>query len=338
VCGNGTLELGEACDDGAKTPGDGCSAACAVESGWGCDTASPSACSATHPSCAGMSGTECGDGGDCCASPPVTGGQFLQGSGTSSSFSSTVSSFRLDRYEVTVGRFRNFVSDYDAWHVNGGYPLSDDGQHPKIAATGWYSGWTLPVDATALIGELECDASYAVWATSGNDTLPIDCVDWFTAFAFCIWDGGRLPTESEWEYAAAGGNAQNVYPWGDTPVPSNAQDETAAYANYDCLGDGSAPGACAFGDTLAVGSKPAGRGAFDQEDIAGSRWEWVLDYIFNYPTTSVTDYAKVDTGGNRSLRGGSWYNPAYTLTTGYRAYGDPTHRNFVIGLRCARSL
>ena len=52
---------------------------------------------------------------------------------------------------------------------------------------------------------------YQTW-TANNDNLPMNCITWFEAFAFCIWDGGRLPTELEWNYAAAGGSSQNVYP------------------------------------------------------------------------------------------------------------------------------
>jgi formylglycine-generating enzyme required for sulfatase activity len=43
--------------------------------------------------------------------------------------------------------------------------------------------------------------------------VPINCVTWHEAYAFCIWDGGFLPTEAEWELAASGGE-ERVFPYG----------------------------------------------------------------------------------------------------------------------------
>jgi cysteine-rich repeat protein len=336
-CGDGVVGEGEACDDHNASPGDGCSSSCGVESGWVCSRSSPSVC--TRPSCAGMSGTECGDGDDCCASPLVTGGTFTQGKGTSGAFASTVSDFRLDRYEVTVARFRRFVDAYDAW-VNAGNPTSAAGVNPHVGGSGWQVKWasTLPSNSDGVKAKLACSSDQQTWADAGHDTLPINCVDWPLAFAFCVWDSARLPTEAEWEYAATGGSEQNSYPWGDTPLPTNQQDETALRAVYDCLGDRSAPQVCSFADILTVGSRPLGRGFYGQDDLAGSMDEWVFDLEADYPTSAQTNYANTDTGVKRVVRGGDWLLEASELLVTARSSWVEGTATQTTGFRCARSL
>jgi formylglycine-generating enzyme required for sulfatase activity len=263
----------------------------------------------------------------------VTGGTFEQGE--PDAFSATVASFSFDKYEVTVGRFRRFVAAYDAWR-GAGFPAADSGENPNVAGSGWSADWNgmLPASAALLASDgVQCDAMYQTWASAGNDSLPLNCVDWYTSFAFCIWDGKRLPTESEWEYAAARGASDSMYAWGDTPIPDNTL-STGNLAVYNCLGDGM--GDCAFGDILPVGSRPDGDGRFGQSDLAGSVWEWNLDWFAGYPTTAQTNYANVATGSVRVIRGGDWGSPASTLTASNRySYGVPTARFINVGFRCA---
>ena len=369
-CGDGKLEAGEECDDENSAAGDGCDA-CAIEQGYACDNSSPPSkcvdideCSkATHPcnahadctnevgtfrcachtgyvgdgvkctrtSCQGMSGTEC-QGGDCCESPTVAGGYFALG-GVSGATQATVSAFALDKYEVTVGRFRNFVAAYQ------GYPAEGAGAHPLIGGSGWQPQWNsyMAVDKASLAAAVQCDPTYHTWDPSGaRDTLPMNCVNWFEAFAFCAWDGGRLPTETEWEYAAAGGIEQRIYPWGNTPVPDDTQDQTAAYANYYGLGDGSAAAVYSFADILPVGSRPAGRGRYGQMDLAGSVWDWTLDWVAPYPTPQCNNCANLKPAAARSLRGGAFYYDAANLLVTARSGNTPEVHYSPIGFRCAR--
>jgi len=324
-CDPNPCENGGTCTDGVNDY------TCACVTGYtgnNCETF------AGGPSCSGMTGIEC-QGGSCCESPLVTGGTFSQGPDPeyASAFQSTVSSFRLDKYEVTVGRFRRFVAAYDAWRVSN--PADGAGAHPSITGSGWSTAWSasLPASSAELTSTtgVKCNSAYQTWVDgSGNDTLPINCVSWYEAFAFCIWDGKRIPTEAEWEYAAAGGANDDLYPWGSTPAP------TKDYAVYDCLGDDSAAGNCAFTDILAVGSKPAGKGLYEQRDLAGSMYEWALDwYSISYPLSLSTNYAKVDAGSNRVVRGGYWGSSAATLVAVFRNYYPPPDRYHYVGFRCA---
>ena len=251
------------------------------------------------PSCApgGDGRTNCGDGTkSCCTSLPVTGGSFFRTYESDvnrppfAPFSdpATVSSFYLDAYEVTVGRFRSFVAAVRAgWlpsagsgkhtELNGGQGLVSpfvNSAYPATYEPGWDTandGYVAPTSTN-----LACDARYATWTpdVGHHEKLPINCVNWYEAYAFCIWDGGFLPSEAEWEYAAAAGAQQRQWPWGST-----APEKANQYAIYGC-NYASGSGSCTDTSNIApVGTATLGAGAWGQLDLAGNVYEWSLDYV-----------------------------------------------------------
>lgn len=306
----------------------------------------------SFPSCAQLAAT-CGPNGndDCCSTAtPIPGGTYYRsydlgsdGMFSDMSYPATVSSFVLDKYEVTVGRFRAFVASGGGTQADP--PATGAGAHAQIADSGWDASWDtdLEGDAASLSAALACDSQYATWTASpgANEALPINCVTWYEALAFCAWDGAFLPTESEWNYAAAGGNEQRAYPWSN---PAGSLTVDCSYANYDVDGG---PTYCVPGINGAVATmnrvgseSPKGDGAWGQSDLGGNAWEWTLDWYATYVNPCDDCASLTPTGSNRVIRGGDFSAAEMYMRTGNRGLltldSAPANRSRNVGFRCAR--
>ena len=283
--------VGGAASAGAGTGGAGAGGAGAGGAGAGGAAVGPEPPSCSTP-------LDCG-GVSCCDAQLVPGGNFLMGRSESGAdaypggeadeqpeFTATVSAFRLDTFEVTVGRFRKYVEVY------AGPPAVGAGAHPKVAGSGWNVAWNtnMPATAAGLRANLYCMQGRQTWtdAADAGEQRPVNCVSWYEAFAFCAWDGGRLPTEAEWEFASAGGDANNLYPWGSSVATS----ERAVY------GGGKA--------VPAVGSVPGGNARWGHRDLAGSLSEWTFDGQVYHPGV-CNDCVSVPSGNARVVRGGDYF-------------------------------
>lgn len=141
--------------------------------------------------------------------------------------------FWLDRTEVTVAAFRAFV--------DAGYspPWTPSGRHADLKCT-----WNLP------------DAG----------DLPINCVDWYQAEAYCLWAKKRLPTAQEWGWAAQGRDERRPFPWG-----SEKPSCELAVVDQD---DTDSTTGCGRNQPWPVGSKPRDRTRDGVLDMFGSVGEW----------------------------------------------------------------
>jgi sulfatase modifying factor 1 len=232
-----------------------------------------------------------------------------------------VSAFYVDAHEVTVERFRRW--------------LMEAGDPPPLPASVVYPNGT----SVALM-----PASYAAPAATstfhGSDPLlPITGVRPSTAQGFCVWDGGRLPTEAEWEWLAAGRpvtglGSERHFPWGSSAP-------TCSLANSN--GCGGAPRA------VTASTSPVG----GVHDLAGNVFEWTIDGFEDLALFGGADAAVADAGmpcwptgallvdpvcqnttGTSTRRGGSHSTASAELGSAYRYFFTVFSLDAQTGFRC----
>jgi len=158
--------------------------------------------------------------------------------------------------------------------------------------------------------------------------LPVVHVSWYEAEAYCRWAGRRLPTEAEWEMAAAAEPAgdgtwrKRRFPWGDTPA-------TPTHANLDWRARG----------CVEVGALPAGDSYFGCRQMMGNVWEWTATDFDPYPGFAVDPYKEYSQpwfGNHKVLRGGAWTTRALLIRNTWRNFYTPDRRDVWAGFRtCA---
>jgi formylglycine-generating enzyme len=272
--------------------------------------------------------------------PPMTtlipGGTFnFLDEWTQQSIAMNIShAFYLDTLEVSVDRFKVWVDRGKKLPCATGKCSLDPGG-PYDQTMRWDAAWNTMAEsdsyATGCNNAGATNINTPTYTNSSGGDLPMNCLDWYHAAAFCFSEGKRLPTETEWQYAATGrGRLNHLYPWGD-PDPTDC---TLAIWNNDGDNDNGSH-RCTF--PMPGGSAPLGASHDGLLDMAGSVFEWTWDYSRDYPTAAQTDYAGPIGGNQRTDRGGSWARPMEYMRTTYRdampaetAYAD-------FGVRCAKT-
>ena len=264
-------------------------------------------------------------GGACTGDVEIAGGPFHLGAQDDGHFvfdnekwshAVDVRPYRMARTPVTNAQFAEFV---DA----GGYR-----EQRWWKDEGW--AWRAGAGATA---PLYWRRAGGVWQRRYFDreqilvdNEPVIHVNWHEATAWCRWAGRRLPTEAEWEFAAATvpgmpGNKRR-YPWGDVAPAA----ETANL--YGTVGR------CA-----PVGAFAAGDSAWGLRQMIGNVWEWTADWFQPYPAFLRDPYAEYSEpwfGNHKVLRGGCHATRATLIRNTWRNFYMPDRRDVFAGFRtCA---
>jgi len=226
--------------------------------------------------------------------------------------------FLIDRHPVTVRRWRDFVDDGgyrrpELWSPEGREWLETSG---CAAPQGWEGGiddpWARRLGRRRRLRPDE----------------PVVHVCFFEAEAFARWAGGRLPSEAEWEKAAAWdpqAGRRRPLPWGDAPATPERTRVGGPVA--------SRPG------PRPVGSAPSEASALGVEQLVGDVYEWTSSSFSAYPGFEPFPYREYSEvffdEGYRVLRGASWASHEAYARNSYRNWDLPQRRQIFAGVRLA---
>jgi eukaryotic-like serine/threonine-protein kinase len=255
---------------------------------------------------------------------PIPGGSFFMGSDEGLPFEKpahqvALEPFCIDEFEVTVDKYR---------------ACSDGGRCKRAGTT---NDWATITEKERKSFDPLCN----IRDPQGRSNHPVNCVDWEMAEKFCREQGGRLPTEAEWEFAARGPDGRK-YPWGD-------DDPAAGHLNAcgkECVAWGQKNGIeekamyeadDGFPNTAPVGSFPKGASRYGVQDVVGNVWEWVADWYGDYGKDEQKGPKGPAAGDEKVIRGGAWNAsyPSWVRPT-FRYKDAPTKRSYGIGFRCAK--
>ncbi|MCP4310955.1 MAG: formylglycine-generating enzyme family protein, partial [Bacteroidetes bacterium] len=223
-------------------------------------------------------------------------------------------SFYLDTYEVSNGEYRQFLAYMDQNPSSRFMLYSDEPKHKRA------KGGHIPKD-----WEQE---HYKKWSPGDRD--PVVNVDWYDAYAYCAWQGKRLPTALEWEKAAgwqADTQDKSTYPWGDRFYKENA--------NTVETWDG---GQWNHRRTKEVDEYEEGKSFYGVYNMAGNALEWTNSW-YEPPLAlkkqdNLLNLFELD---KQTLQGGSFAQERFAARTYHYFLTFLSSHDFHYGFRCAIS-
>jgi len=224
-----------------------------------------------------------------------------------------------DQYEYVMGGNPNLIEAKPS--INYDNPVSGDiqGKRP-VENMSWYETIVFCNRLSILEG---LTPVYSIDGRTNPDTWGVcptaTSAVWNGVIQNLNANGYRLPTESEWEYAAKGGPLSRNY----------------IYSGSNTINDVSWYNGNSSNKTHEVGKKlPNELGIYD---MSGNVSEWVWDWNFEYTSDEKTDPTGPSFGVNHAVRSGSFYHDANTSRCVNRSYGAPIMRYNRVGIRLVRS-
>jgi sulfatase modifying factor 1 len=215
-----------------------------------------------------------------------------------------IESFYIGKYEVSNSEFVEFLN------VNGNQ----------------VEGNTQWINLDGKWNNLKCriyEKNNRFFVEEGYEYFPVNFVSWYGAKAYCLWKGGRLPTEAEWEYVAKGGK------YSKKQIIKEFEKNISKYSWYFYNSDN---------QMHKRGQKASNTlGLFD---IYGNLWEWCSDfYNANYYTTKINKNPQGPISGDyKVIRGGSWTNKEEMMRISNRNAINPNSNKINLGFRIAFSI
>jgi iron(II)-dependent oxidoreductase len=217
----------------------------------------------------------------------------------------TVASFRIDATPVTNSSYRTFVED-------GGY---------RSESLWSRAGWAWRLEAGLEAPQFWRREGGGGWSRRRYGRVeelppdePVQHVCWYEADAFARWAGARLPSETEWEVAAAGASTDLANLW--------------------------RPGPHRWGPNPTGAAAAGAASKFGVQQMFGDVWEWTASDFGAYPgftSFPYREYSEVFFGPDyKVLRGGSWATHPEAMRSTFRNWDYPIRRQIFAGFRCAR--